>query len=111
MPASGEEILTRHSLASLRPPEPVAVTGEWMAELVAQYAQQLQAQSRWRPSVPAIGGVVLLIGVAIAAVVLHRDGEAYPSDPEKQNALDACSRTDPLFIRFLAADRAACYER
>lgn len=86
-----------------------AAVGLWMADLVARYAGQRDAQ--WRPSISTVVAAFLFVGVVAAVVMLHRDRDAYPSDPQKQAALDACSRTDPVFIRFLAADRTACYRR
>lgn len=53
----------------------------------------------------------LAAGASVAApAVLHLDREAYPTAPEQRQAIDLCSRTDPTFVRFLAGDRARCYE-
>lgn len=46
---------------------------------------------------------------ALSPTLLRRDRAAYPSEPDKQRALELCSRVDPTFVRFLASERATCY--
>ena len=96
---------------------PVAVTdneiiGPWMAELVSQYrADRAPAlQPPPRRLVLALTAMVAMGGV-LSPALLHLDHAAYPSEPQKQQALAACSRADPTFVRFFASDRATCYER
>jgi hypothetical protein len=51
------------------------------------------------------------ICAALAPAVLRLARDAYPSEPERRQALESCGRADPTFVRFLASDRSACYER
>lgn len=87
------------------------ILGPWIADLVRQYRYQA-ATIIDRPSRIGLALTAFVAaGAALAPALLHLDHEAYPSDPEKQRALEACGRADPTFIRFFAGDRAACYER
>lgn len=86
------------------------VIAPWIADLVRQY------RSSPGPSLhPSLPGLVLTalvaIGAALAPLLLRLDRAAYPGDPEERQALEACGRVDPTFVRFFASDRAACYER
>jgi hypothetical protein len=60
----------------------------------------------------AIAALLLtLVGMPLLLLFMHRDRDAYPSEPAKERALEMCSQTDPNFVRFRSADRTACYER
>ncbi|MNC95509.1 hypothetical protein D3C83_126520 [compost metagenome] len=65
---------------------------------------------RLRPFVLTLA-VLLAAAGFFAPALLRLDHEAYPSEPEKRQALELCSRESPTFVRFVAAARAACYER
>ena len=90
-------------------PTPDVLISPWLEELVRTYAPDREAQRphRMRKAAAALTIAVILL----APWLLRLDRAAYPSEPEKQQALDLCSRTDPTFIRFFASDRATCYER
>ncbi len=47
--------------------------------------------------------------VVLSPTLLRHVGAAYPSEPDKQRALELCSRVDPTFVRFLASERTTCY--
>ncbi|HZT86597.1 MAG TPA: hypothetical protein VFA12_01425 [Stellaceae bacterium] len=51
----------------------------------------------------------VMIGVTPLATTMYRD--AYPAELQRREALDRCSLGDPTFVRFLAAQRDACYRR
>lgn len=108
------------------------VVSAWLEELVRQYRHSAQRHrhreiarhasgrhagardigERTAPRRFPLGIAALLIALALALPWLLRlDRAAYPSEPDKQHALTLCSRSDPTFVRFLASDRAACYER
>lgn len=76
--------------------------------MARQHQRQTRAPVGARPAVIA---AVAFAAAAFSPVLLLLDQAAYPREPEKRQALDLCSRTDPTFVRFLAANRDACYDR
>jgi len=88
------------------------LVGPWMAALVRQYhAGQTPAPHSPRRRFAIVLTAMLAIGGLLSPALLQLDHAAYPNDPKKQQALAACGRADPTFVRFFASDRAACYER
>lgn len=85
------------------------IAGPWIAELVRQYTRRAQVAPSRPLGLAAV--VIVALGGLLAPLLLHLDNAAYPSDAEKQQALEACRRSDPTFVRFSAGDRDACYER
>jgi hypothetical protein len=74
--------------------------------------KQRETRARTRPLGFAIGAAaVAAVLAAFSPASPHLFPAAFPQDPEKQQALESCSRADPTFVRFLAANRDACYER
>jgi hypothetical protein len=86
------------------------VLGPWIEELVRRYQAPPTVASRPSRLGLALTAVVAVAGAA-APALLHLDHEAYPNEVEKQRALEACGRAEPIFVRFFASHRAACYER
>jgi hypothetical protein len=86
------------------------VIGPWIEALVRQYRAEPEVIAR-----PSRLGLVLTAVVAVGAVLspilLRLDRAAYPSDPRELQALEACGRADPTFVRYFETDRAACYKR
>jgi hypothetical protein len=87
------------------------VIGSWMAELVRQYQDRAPAPRPAPRRLAVALTAIVAIGGALSPALLRLDHAAYPSEPQKQQALDACGRADPTFVRFFASDRAACYQR
>ena len=86
--------------------------GPWMGELVRQYHEGLApAADPPRRRFAIVVTAILAIGGVLSPALLHLDHAAYPNDPKRQQALAACARADPTFVRFFASDRAACYVR
>ena len=77
----------------------------WLDDLIRQYRHPQPPRRR--------GWLVVAAFLALAAIVspwlLRLDAAAYPSEPERRQALDLCSREDPTFVRFLPGDREGCY--
>ena len=86
------------------------ITGPWIEGLVRQYLAGARI-ARPPTRVGLALTIVAAIGLLLAPLLLHLDRAAYPSDPERQQALEACRRSDPTFVRFSAGDREACYDR
>jgi hypothetical protein len=84
--------------------------GPWMRALIRSYLKPPPPPPRSNRLV-IVGAVIVAIGAALAPILSHLNRAAYPAEPEKRLALDQCSRSDPTFLRFLSADRTACYER
>jgi len=82
----------------------------WLEELIRQYEARAPAPARSR-RLAVIAMALAIISGALSPVLLRWDRAAYPSELDKQEALELCGRTDPTFVRFLARERAACYER
>jgi hypothetical protein len=59
--------------------------------------------------------IVVSILVATCAIItpvlLRLVPDAYPSEPEKQRALEMCSQVNPTFLRYLPSERETCYQR
>ena len=85
------------------------IRGPWIEELVRQYRARAQVLPTSRLGL-ALAVIAAAIGL-LAPLLLHLDSAAYPRNPEKQQALEACRRADPTFVRFSAGDRDACYDR
>jgi hypothetical protein len=89
-----------------------SLAGPWMAALVRQYhAGQAPPAHPPRRRFAIVLTAMLAIGGLLLPALLHLDHAAYPNDPKRREALAACGRADPTFVRFFASDRAACYER
>lgn len=88
------------------------VIGPWLENLIRQYETGSRAPVRLRQPrrVPVIA-VGLAICAALTPTLLHRDSDAYPSEPDKRRVLEICGQVDPTFLRFVVSERAACYER
>ena len=87
------------------------VVGPWMEVLVWRY-RIIKPEEPARPRrIVVTAAVLLAIGGALAPALMRLDHEAYPSEPERQQALEICGQSSPTFVRFFAADRYACYER
>jgi hypothetical protein len=84
------------------------VVGPWLQELIGQYCTEAEPSEFTRPRYLVILAAALAV---LLPALLYLDRAAYPSEPEKQQALAACSRADPAFVRFLASERDACYAR
>ena|ERR1700687_849446 len=102
------------AMSALVPPECSARDGEivialWLEDLIRKYHAETSIPSHSRRLV-VMAAVLAMTGAALSPALLHRDRAAYPSEPDKQQALELCSRADPTFVRFLASERAACYE-
>lgn len=92
-----------------RAAEPILI-GPWLETLVLQY--QSSIDRRRRRAFALVLTAVLAIVTATLWIALQRlESAAYPSDPVKRQALDLCGQTDPTFVRFIASERSACYER
>ena len=86
------------------------IVGPWIAALVRQYRAEPEVVVR-RKRLPLVVTAVVAIGAALSPMLLRLDRAAYPSDPEELQALEACGRADPTFVRYFASDRAECYKR
>ena len=86
------------------------IVGPWIEALLRQYRAEPEIAARPK-RLGLLVTVVVAAGAALAPLLLRFDHAAYPSDPEEQQALAACGRADPTFVRFFASDRAACYKR
>jgi CheY-like chemotaxis protein len=79
-----------------------------------EVAQRLKADppdaNSRTPRIIAVAAVVVA-GAAFSPALLHLDQATFPNEPEKQQALDLCGRSDTNFVRFLASEREACYQR
>jgi len=87
----------------------------WLDDLVRQYRPAAQRLRR-RRRLYRRASLLAMAVAALASAVFWRDLRAsylaaYPAEPTKREALRACSLENPSFIRFLADERAACYER
>ncbi|HEX3864970.1 MAG TPA: hypothetical protein VHY35_25055 [Stellaceae bacterium] len=78
----------------------------WLEDLIREYQQEISAPSR-------PGRLILLASMLaiLSPFLLRLDRAAYPSEPDKQQALELCGRADPTFVRFFASERDACYAR
>lgn len=68
-------------------------------------------QTRRRPRRLVVVSILVATCAVIAPALLRFVPEAYPSEPEKRRALDMCSQVNPTFLRYLASEREACYQR
>ncbi len=59
--------------------------------------------------ISALLAAAVIFAVTPVASTVYAD--AYPKDPLKRQALEACFHANPGFNRLLAAERAGCYER
>ena len=87
------------------------VISAWMEDLVWQYRAGVPAPPRPRrpQRLMIIVAVLATACVVLSPTLLRHVRAAYPSEPDKQRALEFCSRVDPSFVRFLASERTTCY--
>jgi hypothetical protein len=86
------------------------VIGPWIEALVRQYRAEPEV-AVGRKRLGLVLTALVAAGAALAPMLLRLDHDAHPSDPEELQALEACGRADPTFVRYFASDRAACYKR
>ncbi|MBV8890047.1 MAG: hypothetical protein JO305_10305 [Alphaproteobacteria bacterium] len=129
--ASTEELLghlryrlqppARSSNRAARLPEPVRDTtlqpGGWLEPVLRQYGPGMpfpplrKRRSRAHLWLLAVTVLIVAGGGFYWRELRAAYADAYPGEPDKREALRACSLENPTFIRFLPDERSACYER
>jgi hypothetical protein len=93
---------------------PQPALSPWLAEIIARYPPAVVPPPKvrqWQLRPIVVAAALAIIGTALWPILRAAYHAGYPSEPLQARALEACSREDPSFIRFLPSARDSCYAR